>query len=324
MPLLEVKDLGMSFTLGHGFSSRSVLRAVHGVSFEIERGESVGLVGESGCGKTTLARGILRLMEPTEGNVLFDGHDVRAMKPRELRRFRQSAQIVFQDPYDSLNPRLTVGSMLDEVLRVHRIVPRADRPERVRELLRSVGLNPAYAARYPHEISGGQRQRIGIARALAVNPRFVIADEPVSALDVSVQVQILNLLKDLRQGLGLTYLFIAHDLAVVRYTCERVLVMYLGRIVESALTDELIRNPAHPYTRALLAAAPDIAKAFAARASGAPRTLLKGEIPSAGNEIPGCPFHPRCPECKPLCRTAAPPTAQVSRNHTAACHFADR
>lgn len=322
MPLLEVEDLRIHFEGHTGLFGKTCVRAVNGVSFTLERGESLGLVGESGCGKTTLGRSILHLLKPTSGRILFNGTDVSSLRGRHLKTFRQSAQIIFQDPYESLNPRLSVNSVLHEVLKIHRIVPKAQRKERVHELLTSVGLDPGYAARFPHEFSGGQRQRVGIARALAVKPQLIIADEPVSALDVSVQVQILNLMKDLQRQLGLSYLFVAHDLAVVRYMCDRIMVMYLGKIVETAATEELFEQAAHPYTQALLSAVPDIDKGLNARRCGSSRIVLKGDVPSPSMTIPGCPFHPRCPRAEAICRSTVPPVVNLSKSHWAACHFA--
>ena len=321
-PLLDVRDLKVHFPLREGWRGHVALRAVDGVSFEVAAGECAGLVGESGCGKTTLARAVLGLIRPTAGSVLFEGRDVHALRGPALRQFRRSAQLVFQDPFDSLNPRLTVGSMLREVLNLHDPAPLSAHRARMAELLRSVGLDPAYVSRYPHEFSGGQRQRIGIARALAVRPSFIVADEPVSALDVSVQVQILNLLRDLQARLNLAYLFVAHDLAVVRYMCHRVLVMYLGRIVESAPVDGLFGLPSHPYTEALLAAVPDVDKGLEARTKGRRRIVLKGDVPSPTQRIPGCPFHPRCHRAVALCRTAPPPTVEVAPGHASVCHLA--
>lgn len=322
MPLLEVQDLRVHFEGRQGFFGRSCIRAVDGVTFTLERGESLGLVGESGCGKTTLGRCILGLIKPTSGRAVFDGQCVAALKGAELQAFRRAAQIIFQDPYDSLNPRLSVNSVLGEVLRIHKIVPQPQRQERIRDLLKSVGLNPAYAARYPHEFSGGQRQRVGIARALALNPMMIVADEPVSSLDVSVQVQILNLLKDLQRKLSLSYLFVAHDLAVVRYMCDRIMVMYLGKVVEEARRDELFENPSHPYTQALLSAVPDIDKGIAARHHGSSRIVLKGDVPSPSQVVPGCPFHPRCQRADDICRTTTPPLVRISSTHSCTCHFA--
>ncbi|MEI6973049.1 MAG: ABC transporter ATP-binding protein, partial [bacterium] len=271
---------------------------------------------------TTLGRTVLRLVNPTSGKILFDGTDVATLTKRKLKHFRQSAQMIFQDPYDSLNPRLSVNSALCEVLAIHNIVPAAQRQQRVQQLLESVGLNPAYSARYPHEFSGGQRQRVGIARALSLNPRLIVADEPVSSLDVSVQVQILNLMKDLQSTLGLSYLFVAHDLAVVRYMCDRIMVMYLGRIVEAGSRDELFLRPSHPYTQALLSAVPDIDKGLAARRNGSSRIVLKGDVPSPSARITGCPFHPRCQRAEAICRTTPPQAIALSPTHSCVCHFA--
>ena len=307
----------------HFGSKAHPVRAVDGVSLVIERGESVGLVGESGCGKSTLGRAILRLEKITSGHVLFDATDINTLRGASLKAFRRQAQMVFQDPFGSLNPRMSVGRAIEEVLQVHGEKSRSARRDRTDELLQSVGLDPAYASRYPHEFSGGQRQRIGIARSLAVNPKLLVADEPVSALDVSVQVQILNLLKDLRQSMNLTYLFVAHDLAVVRYVCDRLLVMYLGRVVESSPATELYERPGHPYTEALLGAVPDVGRGLRDRKSGGRWVVLRGDMPSASSTIPGCPFHPRCPRAKPRCREEVPALRELSRNRFSACHFAE-
>lgn len=302
---------------------RRPVRAVDGVTFTIFEGECVGLVGESGCGKSTLGRAILRLEESREGQIIFKNQDVLALEKSDMVAYREEAQMVFQDPYGSLNPRITIGAAIVEVLKAHRVGDRRSRREIAGDLLVSVGLDSAYMDRYPHEFSGGQRQRIGIARALAVSPSFLIADEPVSALDVSVQVQILNLLKDLQKQRGLTYLFVAHDLAVVRYICDRVLVMYLGRIVESASSSRLYTNPSHPYTRALLAAVPDVDKGLKARGEERKSVSLKGDVPSPMEEIKGCAFHTRCPFAKDICRHETPPLTSVGPGHEVACHFAD-
>jgi len=324
MALLEVKDLHVSFGV-RTHTGAGPVRAVEGVSFELGEGESVGLVGESGCGKTTLGNAVIGLVQPREGQILFSGCDPADLRGGDLRTFRRQVQMIFQDPYGSLNPRMPIGAGISEVLRVHGLARgKRELAGRVAELLGSVGLDPRYAARYPHEFSGGQRQRIGIARALAVKPSLVIADEPVSALDVSVQVQILNLMKDLQGRMNLTYLFIAHDLAVVRYVCDRILVMYLGRIVESADIDDLFSRPAHPYTEALLSAVPDVDKGLRARREGSERIVLKGDVPSATERIPGCPFHPRCHRCEPVCAEKIPGRKPVGEGHFSACHFADR
>ena len=290
-PLLEVENLRTYFPVKRGLLSRTVghVRAVDGVSLAVHPRQTVGLVGESGCGKSTLGRTVLRLIPATSGQVRFDGQDVLAAKGKQLRDLRLKMQIIFQDPVGSLNPRMRIGRMLAEVLEAHRIVDRSAVADRVSALLRRVGLTPDFAQRYPHEFSGGQRQRIGIARALALNPRFVVCDEPVSALDVSIQSQILNLLSDLKDELGLSYLFIAHNLAVVEHFCDQIAVMYLGRIVEYADRDSLYRQPRHPYSRALLSAAPmpDPTRKSA-------RVVLSGEVPSPIHPPPGCAFHPRC------------------------------
>ena len=317
-PLLEVRDLQVYF----GQAKRPV-RAVDGVSFTVGQGESVGLVGESGCGKSTLGRAILRLEKIHSGQILFDGVDVASLKGRALKAFRKRMQMIFQDPYGSLNPRMSVGGALEEVLQVHRLGRRADRKEKTAELFKSVGLDPAYLRRYPHEFSGGQRQRIGIARALSLEPSLIVADEPVSALDVSVQVQILNLMKDLQQKFNLAYLFVAHDLAVVRYVCNRIMVMYLGRMVETSGADDLYWHPAHPYTEALLSAVPDVDKGLRTRAQKQKRIVLKGDVPSAAQVIPGCPFHPRCPRARTICSAEVPDLRMVGDGRKSACHFAE-
>ncbi|MFA5044099.1 MAG: ABC transporter ATP-binding protein [Kiritimatiellia bacterium] len=320
MSLLEINNLHVRFRAGHGHE----LRAVNGVSLAVERGESVGLVGESGCGKSTLGNAILRLVPVQAGTIRFEDQDVLTFGRRDLFRYRRRSQMIFQDPYGSLNPRLAIGAAIEECLAVHRLGNRAERKQRVRELLQTVGLDPDYAARYPHEFSGGQRQRIGIARALALDPVLVVADEPVSALDVSVQAQILNLLKDLQQARGLAYLFVAHDLAVVRYMCDRVLVMYAGRIVEAAGVEAIFAHPAHPYTQALLNAVPDIEKGLRARAAGASREIVKGEVPAATSGLAGCPFQPRCLYAKPLCLAQMPEERAVGPGHLSRCHFAGK
>ncbi len=316
-PLLEVQDLQV------WFGRRRPVRAVDGVSLTIHRGESVGLVGESGCGKSSLGRALVRLEPVHGGRIVFDGVDIANLRGRELQRFRHRLQMIFQDPFGSLNPRLSIGNAIDEVLRIHQRDPRVQRRDRLAALLREVGLDPAYSRRYPHEFSGGQRQRIGIARSLAADPELVIADEPVSALDVSVQVQILNLMKDLQQRMNLAYLFVAHDLAVVRYVCSRLLVMYLGRIVESGPSDLIYGRPAHPYTEALLSAVPDVKRGLRERTRQGRRIVLKGDIPSAAAVIPGCPFHPRCHRVQPRCRVEVPPLREVAPGRLSACHFAE-
>ena len=319
--LLDVHELRKYFPVRRGVFGRSVdqVRAVDGVSFRLYRGETLGLVGESGCGKSTTGRAILRLIEPTSGRLVYDGRDLAKLDRAQIREFRRRAQIVFQDPYGSLNPRMTVGGMLSEVLKVHGMGETgADRSVRVHELLEMVGLHAEHAGRYPHEFSGGQRQRVGIARALAVGPEFIVCDEPVSALDVSVQAQVINLLRDLQRDLGLTYLFIAHDLAVVEYMSDRVAVMYLGKIVEMAEAQELYENPLHPYTRALLSAAPDRdLKAGSTRE----RIRLSGDVPSPIRPPSGCPFYARCPHPgkDEECQTAPPLLEEKAPDHFAAC-----
>ncbi len=323
-PLLDIRGLRKDFPgprrwLGLGAPAH-VVRAVDEVSFAIAPGETLGLVGESGCGKSTVARAILRLVEPTAGQVLFEGRDVLTLKAADLRALRRRMQIVFQDPYGSLNPRMTVRQTLREPLDIHRLATGAARETRVAALLEEVGLSPDLADRYPHELSGGQRQRVGIARALSVEPAFIVCDEPVSALDVSVQAQVLNLLADLRTQRQLTYLFIAHDLAVVRHIAERVAVMYLGRIVELAPARALYADPRHPYTRSLLSAVP-VPDPGAQRA----RIVLQGDMPSPAKPPPGCPFHPRCPHPakNDRCRTELPILREIAPGHHAACHFAE-
>jgi oligopeptide transport system ATP-binding protein len=319
-PLLEVRDLVKHFPLRRGWLRRAVgaVRAVDGVSFDIRAGETLGLVGESGCGKTTTGRCILRLVEPSAGQVRFDGRDVLAQDRRQLRALAREMQIVFQDPYASLDPRMRVGAIVGEAIAIHRLAANArEAAERVAALLEMVGLQADDARRYPHEFSGGQRQRIGIARALAVGPRLLVCDEPVSALDVSVQAQVVNLLQDLQDRLGLTYLFIAHDLALVEHFSDRVAVMYLGRIVEVAPATELYSRPLHPYTEALLAAVP-LPDPRLRRT----RVRLQGEVPNPAAPPAGCPFHTRCPIARfPLCSTTAPALKEGAGGHAVACHF---
>jgi oligopeptide/dipeptide ABC transporter ATP-binding protein len=319
-PLLEVRELVKHYSAGGLFAGgERPVRAVDGVSFEVGRGETLGLVGESGCGKSSVGRTVLRLQEPTAGEAVFDGTDVFGLDRVGLRRLRRRMQIIFQDPYSSLNPRMTVGAAVAEGIEIHRLATGADVGRRVAALLQEVGLDPAYARRYPHEFSGGQRQRVGIARALAVEPSFVVCDEPVSALDVSVQAQVLNLLGDLQRQRGLSYLFIAHDLAVVRQIAHRVAVMYLGRIVEAGPTEAILSAPRHPYTVALLSAVPE-PDPGRRRA----RIVLSGDLPSPSNPPPGCPFHTRCfhPARDERCRTERPLLRPVGAT-MAACHFAE-
>jgi len=320
-PIARVEALYKSFRgpsrgIGRG---RAELRAVDGVTLDVMPGETLGLVGESGCGKSTLGRLFLRLHEPTRGRIYFEGHDITELSQSQLRPYRRKMQIIFQDPYSSLNPRMTVRAALAEALRVHGMVSSAsDEQERVAALLERVGLRPEHMRRYPHEFSGGQRQRIGIARALAVSPRFIVADEPVSALDVSIRAQIVNLLSDLQEELGLSYLFIAHDLHVVEHVSRRVAVMYLGRVVERATSQQIYEDPRHPYTRALLSAAPVPDPDAHKR-----RLILEGDVPSPLNPPRGCPFHPRCPIAeKGLCDREVPALRVLESGHEAACHLA--
>jgi oligopeptide/dipeptide ABC transporter ATP-binding protein len=316
--LLRVEGLAKHYPVKRGLLGRAqgVVRAVDGVSFSIARGETLALVGESGCGKSTTARLVLRLIEPTSGTVRFDGVEVSGAA--ELRALRRRVQVVFQDPYASLNPRLSVGETIAEPMEVHGIGDAASRATRVKELLGLVGLAPFHAQRFPHEFSGGQRQRIGIARALSVQPELVVCDEPVSALDVSIQAQVVNLLKDLQERFGLSYLFIAHDLAVVRHMADRVAVMYLGEIVETAPKATLFAAPRHPYTRALLAAIP---KPDPRRRGGVQH--LGGDVPSPMNPPPGCRFHTRCPNAQAICREQPPVLREIAPGHASACHFAE-
>lgn len=300
-PLLSVKDLEVNYLLRGGlFRKKRYLNAVRGVSFELNKGEILGLVGESGCGKSTVGRALVRLEKPAAGEILLNGFDIGRAEGKELDARRKDFQMVFQDPYGSLNPRLTIFSALDEVLRIHFKESAAERRKRASELLERVGLDGKYLDRYPHQFSGGQRQRIGIARALAAEPLFIVADEPVSALDVSVQAAVVNLLDDIRRETGTSFIFIAHDLAVVEHISDRIMVMYLGKIVESAPSHELVKNARHPYTRALLSAVPDVGK----RAAGS--SVLSGDVPSPLAPPSGCPFHPRCSRCLDICRTDAP------------------
>jgi oligopeptide/dipeptide ABC transporter ATP-binding protein len=315
-PLLELRDLTKHFAVG-----RQQLRAVDGVSFTLGEGETLGLVGESGCGKTTVGRLITRLLEPTAGQILFRGTDLAHLRERVMRPYRREIQLIFQDPYSSLNPRHTVGTIVGTALRTHDIVPKGEEIPRVRELLEVVGLNPEHYNRYPHEFSGGQRQRIGIARALATRPKLIVADEPVSALDVSIQAQVMNLLQDLRQEFGMAFIFIAHDLAVVRHFCDRVAVMYLGRIAESGPRDAVYAAPQHPYTQALLSAVPDIGVA-----RGTPpkvRIRLAGDVPSPVDPPSGCRFRTRCWKAQDICAAVEPPLEEKADGQLAACHFAE-
>jgi peptide/nickel transport system ATP-binding protein len=324
-PLLEVKNLQKYFPIRKGFFRKTVgnVRAVDDVSFFVNEGETLGLVGESGCGKTTTARCILRAMAPTSGEILFrakEGHtvDLAKLNRRELHPLRSQMQMIFQDPYGSLNPRMNLFDIVGEPLFVNGMTNRKEREQRVAELLRLVGMRPEYMQRFPHAFSGGQRQRIGIARALSVNPRLVVADEPISALDVSVQAQILNLMLDLQKRLNLTYLFVAHNLSVVKHICDRVAVMYVGKLVEMATTEELYRTPKHPYTAALMAAVP-----VADPRVKTGNVELKGEVPSPANPPPGCYFHPRCEYAVDACRVQVPAFREITPGHFVACHRAD-
>jgi peptide/nickel transport system ATP-binding protein/oligopeptide transport system ATP-binding protein len=319
--ILEVKNLKKYFPLGKGFMSanKGTVKAVDDVSLDVYQGETIGVVGESGCGKSTFARTVLRLHEATEGEVVFEGKNIFSLKNSEMRKVRQNMQLIFQDPYSSLNPRFTVEQIIKEPLIIHHWGDKQSRKERVIELMDIVGLSKRHLNRYPHEFSGGQRQRIGIARALALNPRLVICDEPVSALDVSIQSQILNLLRSLQQKLDLTYLFIAHDLSVVKHVSDRVAVMYLGKLVELASVDDLYVKPMHPYTQALLSAIPDPNPLKRKN-----KIILKGDVPSPANPPEGCRFHTRCPFAKDICKQEEPQLQIFDRNHQVACHFANK
>ncbi len=323
--LVDVRDLKMYFPVTRGIIFQRVVgqvRAVDGISFSIERGQTMGLVGESGSGKTTIGRTIVRLYKPTAGNILFDNKDLATIGGEELRQMRQRVQMIFQDPYASLNPRYTIGSLIAEPMHIYKVASRAEIHERTAELLHVVGLRPEYIDRYPHEFSGGQRQRIAVARALSINPEFVIADEPVSALDVSIRAQVLNLLQRLQQQFNLTYLFVSHDLSVVRHVADRIAVMYLGKIVELSDRDELYAAPKHPYTKALLSAVPIPDPQIEKRRQ---RIILSGDLPSPINIPAGCRFHTRCPMAQNICREIEPVfEAKEGREHYAACHFSER
>jgi len=320
-PLLDVKNLVMHFPLTQGIIFQrkvGAVQAVDGISLSVKKGETLGLVGESGCGKSTTGRAILQLYKPTSGEVNFNGRDLTKLDSGEMRKMRRHLQMVFQDPYASLNPRMTVGNIVSEPMQIHKLVPKGERTQRVQELLQTVGLNPYFANRYPHEFSGGQRQRVGIARALAANPDFIVCDEPVSALDVSIQAQVVNLLEDLQEQFGLTYLFIAHDLSVVRHISDRVAVMYLGKIVELADRNELYDDPLHPYTKALLSAVPIPDPVIEKRRE---RIILTGDVPSPINPPSGCHFHTRCPYVMEVCKKIDPIFADQGRSHFVACHL---
>ena len=318
--LLRVEDLEMHFPIYRGVFQRKVgaVRAVDGVTFDIKRGETLGLVGESGCGKSTTGRTILQLYKPTNGNVHFEGSNLLKLKGEEMRQMRRKMQMIFQDPYASLNPRMTVGQLVGEPLMVHNIATATEIKERVDHLLEIVGLNPAFESRYPHEFSGGQRQRIGVARALALQPSFIICDEPISALDVSIQAQVVNLLEDLQEQFNLTYLFIAHDLSMVKHISDRVAVMYLGIFVELAERDDLYSEPLHPYTQALLSAVPIPDPIADAKRQ---RTILEGDVPSPANPPSGCRFRTRCPIAEAQCAESRPEFREVKPGHFVACHL---
>ena len=317
-PLLEVKDLKKWFPAKSSpFSKEKVfIKAVDGVSFTLNAGETLGVVGESGCGKSTMGRSVLRLLEPTDGQVLFEGKDYTALKSSELAKSRSDLQIIFQDPYASLDPRMTIGEIISEGMHVHLKLSQKEMDERVADLLNKVGLNAEYANRFAHELSGGQRQRVGIARALAVEPKFIMCDEPISALDVSIQAQVVNLLIKLQREMGLTYLFISHDLSVVEYISDTVGVMYLGNLVEYGTTEDIFRNPLHPYTEALFSAIPipdpEVKKE---------RITLKGDLPSPSNPPSGCLFHTRCPHCTEKCKTQVPTPVEIAPGHVVKCHY---
>ena len=318
--LLDVRGLKVHFPIKGGLLGRAVaaVKAVDGVDLQVQRGEVLGLVGESGCGKSTLGRAVLQLIKPTEGEVYFNGEELTRLSTNALRHRRANMQMIFQDPFSSLDPRYTVGRVVAEPLENFGRGTRAERLERVKDLLRVVGLNPNYVNRYPHEFSGGQRQRIGIARALALNPQFIVADEPISALDVSIQAQVLNLLLDLQNQFNLTYLFIAHNLAAIKHISNRVAVMYLGHIVELGPAEEVYNNPQHPYTIALLSASPLTDPELERKRK---RIILVGDVPSPVNPPSGCPFNPRCWRAQAICREVAPPLELKRPNHQAACHF---
>lgn len=319
-PLLDVRELRIHFPVKHRVFGRAqaFVRAVDDVSFTIAPGETVGLVGESGCGKTTLGRAVIRLIEPTAGDIIFDGENITRLDRSTLRARRRKFQMIFQDPYGSLDPRMTVQNIIGEALDIHRLAPNARaRRQRLESLLQDVGLDPSHAERYPHEFSGGQRQRIGIARALAVEPKLIICDEPVSALDVSIQAQIINLLGDLQRQRDIAFLFVAHDLAVVKHISRRILVMYLGRVVESGETKTICRSPKHPYTQALISAVPVVDPA-----SKRQRIILSGDVPSPIHPPGGCPFHPRCPLAESRCKVEVPPLREIEPGRWVACHLA--
>jgi oligopeptide/dipeptide ABC transporter ATP-binding protein len=324
LPLVQLRDVTKHFDQSRSLGARLTgapqrkVHAVNGVSLDVAKGETVGLIGESGCGKSTLGRVILRLHEPTDGKIAFDGTDVTGLAPDAMKRLRQRMQIVFQDPYASLNPRRTVEQIVGLPLKLHGIATtRSDLRDRVAQMVENVGLKTAHLQRYPHQFSGGQRQRIGIARALILGPDFIVCDEPVSALDVSIQAQIIQLLADLRRELGLTYLFISHDISVIAYVSDRIAVMYLGKIAELGSVAQVLERPSHPYTQALLSAVPRV------DGSGGKRVRLEGDLPSPIDLPKGCYFHTRCPRAEDICRRVEPPVTQLAPGHTSACHFAE-
>jgi oligopeptide transport system ATP-binding protein len=321
--LLHVEGLKIHFPIRRGVFQRQVgeIKAVDGISFDVLRGETLGLVGESGCGKSTTGRAILQLYKPTAGRILLDGEDLTTLSPKSLRQRRRKMQMIFQDPYASLNPRMTIGEIVGEPLDVHHIAKGREKAEKVAHLLQIVGLNPMYASRYPHEFSGGQRQRVGIARALALHPSFIVCDEPISALDVSIQAQVVNLLEDIQKEMGLTYLFIAHDLSMVRHIATRVAVMYLGKMMELADRVAVYNSPLHPYTQALLSAVPVADPLVEEKRQ---RTILTGDVPSPANPPPGCVFNTRCKFAEAVCREQIPAWREAQPGHLVACHFAER
>lgn len=318
--ILEVKDLVKHFPMGGGFfgQNQQVVHAVNGINFKVKKGETLGIVGESGCGKSTAGRTIIRLYEPTSGQIFFEGQDVTKASGNDLLNLRRKMQMIFQDPYASLNPRMTVGDIIGEGLDIHKLASGQARTDRIYELLEVIGMNPEHANRFPHEFSGGQRQRIGIARALSVNPRLIICDEPISALDVSIQAQIVNMLEELQEKMGLTYLFIAHDLSMVKHISHRIAVMYLGRIVELTDSFELYKNPQHPYTQALLSAIPIPDPRVEATRK---RIVVQGTVPSPIDPPSGCYFRTRCPYVKAVCAEQVPQLKELGSNHLAACHL---